>query len=92
MYRVKTSKQYKKDFKRILSDKSLVNDLEHVIGLLYANDNPLPEKYQDHKLKGNYANVRECHVRPDWLLVYRKDKTDLILLLIGTGSHSYLFG
>ena len=54
---------------------------------------PLPSKYRDHKLQDSkeYKNVRECHIYPDWLLIYRIDKNALILELIRTGFHSELF-
>jgi mRNA interferase YafQ len=55
------------------------------------NDTPLPKKYNDHALKGKYTAYRECHIRPDLLLIYKKDKTNLILVLVRTGSHSQLF-
>ena len=57
------------------------------------NDRPLEERHQDHKLTGDYAGVRECHVEPDWLLIYNKDGDVMTgeLILIRTGSHSELF-
>ena len=58
-----------------------------------VNMKPLPSKYRDHILQDSrdYKNVRECHINPDWLLIYRIDKNTLILELIRTGSHSELF-
>jgi len=91
MYKVKPTKKFRKDFKRIASDKKLVDEISVVVDLLSANDNPLPEKYQDHQLKGKYASYRECHVRPDWLLVYQKNRNELILLLVRTNTHSEIF-
>ena len=58
---------------------------------LLANECELPEKYRDHKLSGNYSGFRECHIEPDWLLIYVIDKNDLLLLLTRTGSHADLF-
>ncbi|MBR5909213.1 MAG: type II toxin-antitoxin system YafQ family toxin [Schwartzia sp.] len=52
---------------------------------------PLPEKYHDHKLAGNYKGYRECHIAPDWLLIYKTDRAKLILVLTRTGNHSELF-
>ena len=92
MYKVRWSKQFDKDFKRVVNNKKLTAEVEDVITLLATSDNPLPEKYRDHQLKGTYADYRECHVRPDWLLVYQKNKKELILLLVETGTHSYIFG
>ena len=64
--------------------------LYEVVGLLETG-NPLPQKYLDHPLKGNWKGFRECHVAPDWLLVYRYEADTLILVLQRTGSHSDLF-
>ena len=91
MYNVYTTNRYDKDFKRIVSNQKLIEEIETVITLLATNDTPLPEKHKDHPLKGKYATFRECHIRPDWLLVYKKTKKDLILLLVRTGSHSHVF-
>ena len=52
----------------------------------------LPEKNKDHQLKGVWKDFRECHVEPDWLLIYRKEDTELILYATATGSHADLFG
>ena len=91
MYKIATTNKYKKDLKRIISKTRLIEDLEDVVFLLSADDTPLPKKYNDHALQGNYAGYRECHIRPNWLLVYQKNKKDLILLLLRTGSHSDIF-
>ena len=56
-----------------------------------AEGKPLPEKNRDHQLTGNYNHFRECHIAPDWLLIYRTDGDKLILVLAATGSHSDLF-
>ena len=91
MYNVYTTNRYEKDFKRIVSNKQLIEEIETVITALATDDTPLPEKHKDHPLKGKYADFRECHIRPDWLLVYKKTKQDLVLLLVRTGSHSHIF-
>lgn len=64
--------------------------LEEVIQKL-ANGEQLPEKNKDHSLSGEYTGCRECHIIPDWLLIYKIDKGDLILYLTRTGTHSDLF-
>lgn len=64
--------------------------LKYVVNEL-ANQRPLDEKYRDHELTGNYRNFRECHVEPDWLLIYRIEKGELTLALVRTGTHSDLF-
>ena len=69
-----------------------MSKLETVITLL-SNEQSLPEKYRDHALTNsrNYKDMRECHIEPDWLLIYKIMKKTLILSLIRTGSHSDLF-
>ena len=64
--------------------------LKYVVNEL-ANQRPLDEKYRDHELTGNYRNFRECHIEPDWLLIYRIEKGELTLALLRTGTHSDLF-
>jgi mRNA interferase YafQ len=58
---------------------------------LIANGEKLPEKYKDHPLSGDYLGCRECHITPDWLLIYRIHEEKLILVLTRTGTHSDLF-
>jgi len=64
--------------------------LKKVISILAAGE-ALPAKYRDHKLKGRWAKHRECHLKPDWLLIYHIDKDILSLSLTATGTHSDLF-
>jgi len=91
MYEIRTTNRYEKDLRRIISEIRPIEELDCVVELLSANDIPLPKKYKDHKLKGRYSGYRECHIKPEWLLVYKKDKKNLILLLMQTGTHSDLF-
>jgi mRNA interferase YafQ len=91
MYSICSTSRYRKDLKSIAYDKKLVDEIGVVVALLSENDFSLPEKYKDHQLKGRFADFRECHVRPNWLLVYKKTKEELILALIRTGTHSELF-
>lgn len=58
---------------------------------ILANGETLPPKYKDHELKGNYQGHRECHIEPDWLLIYKIENDILILTLTRTGTHSDLF-
>ena len=90
MLTIKYQSAFKKDYKRIVRRGYDVRLLEKVIGLL-AEQKPLPEQYHDHNLTGNYAGCRECHITPDWLLIYEVDGNELILYLTRTGSHSDLF-
>lgn len=91
MRRIKYTARFDRDLKKIQRSGSrrMLLDLNAVI-LLLADDSPLPEKYRDHSLKGKWESVRDCHIRPDLLLLYQKPQNDLVLLRIG--SHSELFG
>lgn len=89
-YDITFSTQFKRDLKLIRKQGKDENKLKKVIELL-ANGEPLPQKYKDHNLTGNYADCRECHIEPDWLLIYEIIEDDLILYLTRTGSHSDLF-
>ena len=86
------SSQFKKDMKLAMRRGHTIDELVAVITDL-ANDVPLPVKNKDHALKGEYAGCRECHIKPDWLLIYDKstDGELHILNLIRTGTHSDLF-
>ena len=64
--------------------------LENVLEIL-CNEQPLPPKYKDHSLSGDYQGHRECHIMPDWLLIYKINHNTLILTLTRTGTHSDLF-
>lgn len=86
------SGQFKKDFKLAVKRGCDPKKLDEVVSLL-CEEKPLPEKYRDHDLANsrNYKDMRECHIQPDWLLVYKVYKDILILKLIRTGTHSDLF-
>ena len=90
MLKIEYHNKFKKDYKQIIKRGYNVKDFETVVNLL-ANEEQLPEKYRDHELKGNYVGFRECHIAPDWLLIYRIDKNILTLTLVRTGTHSDLF-
>ena len=90
MLTIKYQAAFKKDYKRIVKRGYDMRLLEKVIELL-ADQKPLPEKNRDHQLTGNYAGCRECHITPDWLLIYEVSESELILCLTRTGSHSDLF-
>ncbi len=85
---VQTS-QFKQDLKRLKnSGRYTIDDLLMIVELLACNQ-PLPEKHREHSLTGNWKGYKECHIKPDWLLIYQplSDK----LVLARTGSHSELF-
>ncbi len=90
MLTIKYETTFKKDFKRIVRRGYDIRLLEKTIEIL-ANGDPLPQKYKDHPLTGDYAGFRECHITPDWLLIYRISNNELILYLTRTGTHSDLF-
>lgn len=90
MLTIKYQSAFKKDYKRIVKRGYDIRLLEEVISIL-ANQEPLPEKFRDHSLLGKYTGCKECHITPDWLLIYEIDGDELILYLTRTGSHSDLF-
>ena len=90
MLTIKYHTLFKKDFKRIKKRGYDISRLEKIVELL-ANEVPLPEQFKDHNLSGNYIGFRECHIAPDWLLIYQVDNNELVLVLSRTGSHSNLF-
>lgn len=88
MYQIFRTSAFKKDYKKLsLQDKEEVKKI--IIRL--ANNEVLDLKYKDHKLIGNYKGCKECHIKPDLLLIYRIDANILELALVRTGSHSELF-
>lgn len=88
--KIKHTKAFKKSVKKYKNDKETLNLIESIIDKL-ANDEVLESKYRDHSLQGEYVGCRECHVRPDLLLIYKKDSINLILICLDIGSHSDLF-
>ena len=89
-YTVKPTTQFKKDYKRAMKRGLKIELLEKVVELLTMGE-ALPEKNRDHELSGNWIGHRECHIQPDWLLVYRIEDDVLVLTLARTGTHSDLF-
>ena len=88
-YTVKYTTSCKKDYKRAMKRGLKIELLEQVVALL-AMGEPLPDKNRDHDLSGDWAGHRECHILPDWLLVYRIEDDVLVLTLARTGTHSDL--
>ena len=82
--------QFRKDLKRINKRGKDLSLLKEVLQTL-REEQALEEKYRDHALTGNYIGFKECHIQPDWLLVYAINKEELILTASRTGSHSDLF-
>lgn len=90
MLKIKYHSNFKKDIKTIKKRNYDLSKLQKVIEIL-AEEKTLPAKYKDHSLTGIYQDFRECHILPDWLLIYRIDKDILTLVLSRTGTHSDLF-
>ena len=88
-YTIKTTTQFKKDYKLAIRRGLNISLLDHIISQL-ANGIPLDRKHKDHPLSNNWHGHRECHILPDWLLIYRIDSDVLVLTLTRTGSHSDL--
>lgn len=91
LYNLETTKRYDREFARAKRRGLNENDLFEVVGKL-VNGEKLPLKNRDHALKGDYKGTRECHVHPDWLLIYEKEETLKLIRLMRTGTHSDLYG
>lgn len=90
MLTIKYHREFERDYKRVRKRGYNLALLEEVIQTL-ADERPLAPKYRDHALSGDYSGCRECHIAPDWLLVYEIRKEELVLYLTRTGTHSDLF-
>ncbi len=90
MYLIKPTTKFQKDLKRIEKRGYNISLLTDVIRKL-ANGEKLPESNRDHSLSGEFSGCRECHIEPDWLLIYEISENELILYLTRTGTHSDLF-
>lgn len=90
MLEIIASNKFRKDLKLARKRGLKLEKLDAVVETL-ANQLPLDTRYRDHALTGNYGDFRECHIEPDWLLIYRQDEDVLELFLFRTGSHSDLF-
>ena len=91
MYKIVYTNRMKKDAKLMKKRGKDMNKLVNILSLL-ASGNPLPAQYKDHVLTGNLQDFWECHIEPDWLLLYQIYKDTLILSATATGSHADLFG
>ena len=89
-YKIKFTSRFKKDLKQA---KKQGKDIEKLFDIIerIAKDETLDERYRDHSLAGNYKGTRECHIDPDFLLIYEKIEEVLVFSLVRTGSHSDLF-
>lgn len=92
MLKICYRKQFKKDFKKTIQQPGHKPELFQKVLEYLVNEQPLPIRHRDHALSGDYTGFRECHILPDWLLIYKIEEDILTLTLTRTGSHSDLFG
>ena len=90
MLKIAFTNQYLKDLELLKRRNFPKSELDAVVKLL-SEQKCLPPKHKDHALKGDFAGYRECHIRSNWLLMYKIDKQILLLVLVRTGTHSDLF-
>ena len=90
MCSIQFTNQFKKDLKLAKKQGKNLDKLFEVINIL-ANEEKLDTKFKDHDLSGSYKGTRECHIEPDWLLIYEIDNNALVLMLYRLGTHSELF-
>ena len=91
MYRIIYASRMKRDMKRIRKRGKDLSKLVNVLSIL-SSGQPLPEMFRDHPLSGELRDFRECHIEPDWLLIYQIQEDRLILTATATGTHADLFG
>ena len=90
MYNLEYTTKFKREYKLALKRGYKEALIQHVIGII-ANKKPLAAKHKAHKLTGDYTDCWECHIQPDWLLIWRINEQTNSLILISTGTHSDLF-
>ena len=90
MYKIEMTNSFKRGLKRVAKRHKDIDKLQHVIDKLSAGKK-LEAKYMDHQLTGSLKDYRDCHIEPDWVLVYRIYKDKLILFLTDTGTHQEVF-
>ena len=89
-YEIRNTTQFKKDYKLAKRRGMNITLLKDIVTKL-ANGEPLDARHKDHPLSGDWIGHRECHIQPDWLLIYRIENDILVLTLSRTGTHSDLF-
>ena len=92
MYRKRYAKRFKTSIRKILKSGHCKQEEIDIIIEIIASGKTLDRKYRDHALTGEYRGYRECHIKPDMLLIYKIEKDILILVLADIGSHANLFG
>ena len=91
MMELRFTSKFKRDYKRIKKQGKDLSKLESVLEALVRRE-VLPEAMREHSMGGTCSGQRECHIEPDWLLIYRIDEEGLVLVATRTGSHSELLG
>lgn len=89
-YSIETTHKFEKSLKKCIKRGLDISKFKEVVNLL-ATNGTLPQKYKPHKLSGNLQGIWECHISPDWLLLWDQNDTTLTLLLLDTGTHADLF-
>lgn len=90
-YRIQLTNKYKKDYKKMAKQGADMTALSKVVRELSVGKR-LAWRHKDHALKEEYKGYRECHIKPDWLLIYRIEEDELVLVLVDTGTHAEMFG
>jgi mRNA interferase YafQ len=90
VYKPVFSSRFKKDIKLAVKRGKDLEKLSAVVELL-CEGNPLPKQYKDHPLAGDYSGFRDCHIEPDWVMIYRIENSQVQLILARTGTHADLF-
>jgi len=90
MYKLTYTHQFKKDLRKCQKRGLDMQALHQVIRLL-AETGTLPQEYRPHMLAGTHKNIWECHIKPDWLLLWKQNDEELILIMTNTGTHSDIF-
>ena len=90
MYKIVASRKFQKDFKKALK-RGLKESLLKDVALLLEKSGNLPPKFKSHKLSGKYNGLWECHIQPDWLLIWEQNEEVRLITLLRTGTHSDLF-
>ena len=91
LFEISRTNQFKRDFKRITKRNYDVSKLEKFLTILVSGK-VLPEKYKVHPLSNNFKGYFDCHIEPDWILLYKKDESNRIITLVRTGTHADIFG
>ena len=90
MYQIRTTRQFERSLKKCIKRGFNIAKFKEVIDLL-TETGSLPQKYRPHKLSGEFNKAWECHIEPDWLLIWEQNNDSLVLLLLQTGTHSDIF-